>query len=110
MKIINIFFKNKIKDLEINNEWVKGLIIEDEDANFYQLEFITIDCVRKIVKQDSYMLTIPYRLIVNKINLESILKSIQKLEEKDFFKYQKKIPKPNNEENEKWIILEQNNL
>ena len=109
MKIKNIIFRNDLGMLE-NSNWIKDILIEDEEGNYYPLEFITIECVLENVKKDSYMLTVPYRLIVNKINLEFILESIQKLEEEDFFKYQKKIPKPNNEEKPKWIILEQNNL
>lgn len=69
------------------------------------MEFITIAGVRENVRRDSYMLTTPYRLIVNKINIKFIFETIQKLEEEDFFRYHKSISNPTEEEKAKWKLI-----
>lgn len=104
MKIKNIIFKNNLEIIE-DATWVKDMLIEDEEGNYYPLEFITIECVRKNVHKNSYMLTVPYRLIVNQINFKFIFETIQKLEEEDFFKYHESISNPIKEEKQKWKFI-----
>jgi len=104
MKFKNIIFKNGVEAVE-ESVWVKDILIEDEKEDFYPLEFITIDEVRKYVKRNSFILSVPYRLIVNNISLEFIFETIQKLENEDFFQYHQPLCKPTEEEKKRWSVI-----
>lgn len=109
MKFKNIILKTGTEAIN-DSPWVKDILIEDKKGDFYPLEFITSEEVRRCVERDSFMLTIPYRLIVNHISLEFIFEAIQELEDDDFFKYKKPISQPDEADKKGWKTIDYSSL